>query len=150
MKPEPLTPCARERDLAPRLPHAYPFRMLDGAIMLEPGRWAVGMKNITRDDPLVDGEGALVPVLLAEAMAQIAGLTASDASDPASPAVLAQIDRFRCHLPIVVGDRLLVVARVVRRFGSTVKVRASVKVAGRFRAAAELVLHCPQAVQREQ
>lgn len=148
MKPEPVIPPAAERDLARRLPHAYPFRLLDRAVMLEPGRWALGMKNLTRDDPLVDAEGAFAPVLLAEAMAQTAGLAASDASEGMSPAVLAHIDRFRCHLPIVAGDRLLVAARVVRRFGATVKVRASVKVAGRFRAAAELVLHFPQAVQR--
>lgn len=150
MKPEPRTARAPDREPALRLPHAYPFRLLDRAVMLEPGRWAVGMRNLTRDDPLVDAEGALAPVLLAEAMAQTAGLAASDASEPASPGVLAQIDRFRCSSAIVAGDHLLVAARVVRRFGATVKVRASVKVAGRFRAAAELVLQFPQAAQRAQ
>jgi len=119
-------------------------------IRLIAGRYSMARAVTKAADSQVVRHSMRPSSLLAEAMAQIAGLTASDASDPASPAVLAQIDRFRCHLPIVVGDRLLVVARVVRRFGSTVKVRASVKVAGRFRAAAELVLHCPQAVQREQ
>jgi 3-hydroxyacyl-[acyl-carrier-protein] dehydratase len=149
MKPDLLIAHSEGRDRALRLPHAYPFHLLDRAVVLAPGRWAVGMRNLTRDDPLVDAEGTLAPVLLAEAMAQTAGLAASEASGSASAAVLAQIDRFRCYPPVVAGDHLLVVARVVRRFGSTVKVRASVKVAGRFRAAAELVLHCPQAAQRE-
>ena len=124
------------------LPHAYPFLLLDRALMIEPGRWAVGLKNVTGNDPLVE-DGVLAPVLLAEVMAQAAGLAAAELLDHPLPAVLAQIDRFRCRSPIVVGDQLLVTARVVRRFGALVKVRASVRVAGRSRAAAELVLHFP-------
>jgi len=54
---------------------------------------------------------------------------------------LARIDRYRCRPPIVVGDRLLVTARVVRRFGASVIVRAAVRINDRPRAAAELVLH---------
>lgn len=126
------------------LPHAYPFLMLDRALMIEPGRWAVGLKNVTGDDPLVE-DGVLAPVLLAEAMAQAAGLAAAESLERTLPAVLAHIDRFRCRLPVVAGDQLLVTARVVRRFGAAVKVRASVRVAGRSRAAAELILHFPVA-----
>jgi 3-hydroxyacyl-[acyl-carrier-protein] dehydratase len=150
MKPDLLLAHGEGRDPALRLPHAYPFHLLDRAVVLAPGRWAVGMKNLTRDDPLVDAEGRLAPVLLAEAMAQTAGLAASDASGAASAGVLAQIDRFRCYPPVVAGDHLLVTARVVRRFGAAVKVRASVRVAGRLRAAAEFVLHFPQPSRREQ
>jgi 3-hydroxyacyl-[acyl-carrier-protein] dehydratase len=144
MNPDPLTVHNEDWEPALRLPQAYPFQLLDRAVVLAPGRWAVGMRNLTRDDPLVDGDGRLAPVLLAEAMAQAAGLAASEASGPASAAVLGQIDRFRCRPSVVAGDHLLVAARVVRRFGATVKVRASVKVAGHLRAAAEFVLHFPQ------
>jgi 3-hydroxyacyl-[acyl-carrier-protein] dehydratase len=150
MKSDLLITHSEGRDPALRLPHAYPFHLLDCALVLAPGRWAVGMKNLTRDDPLVDAEGRLAPVLLAEAMAQTAGLAASEASGAASVAVLAQIDRFRCRPPVVAGDYLLVAARVVRRFGAAVKVRASVKVDGRLRAAAEFVLRFPQPSRREQ
>jgi 3-hydroxyacyl-[acyl-carrier-protein] dehydratase len=149
MKPDPVTARVLDREPVHRFPHAYPFRLLDRAFILEPGRWAVGVKNLTRDDPLLDAEGTLAPVLLAEAMAQTAGLAASDASRSDSPAVVAQIDRFRCYPPILAGDHLVVAARVVRRFGATVKVRASVRLAGRFRAAAELVLRFSHASPRE-
>jgi predicted hotdog family 3-hydroxylacyl-ACP dehydratase len=132
-----------------RLPHAYPFRLLDRAVVLESGGWAFGLKNLTRGDPLVDAEGALAPVLLAEMMAQAAGLAAAAGSKVASPAVLARIDRFRCSPPIIAGDHLLVAARVVRRFGATVQVRASVTAAGRRCAAAELVLQFAQALHRD-
>ena len=143
MNPDPLTVNGEGQNPASRLPHAYPFHLLDRAVVLAPGRWAVGVKNLTRDDPLVDGEGRLAPVLLAEAMAQTAGLAVSGSSGTASMAMLGQIDRFRCRASVVAGDSLLVGARVVRRFGAAVKVRASVKVAGRLRAAAEFVLHFP-------
>ena len=58
MKPDLLIAHSEDRDPALRLPHAYPFHLLDRAVVLAPGRWAVGMKNLTRDDPLVDAEGS--------------------------------------------------------------------------------------------
>ncbi|HXQ23015.1 MAG TPA: hypothetical protein VN812_15160 [Candidatus Acidoferrales bacterium] len=124
-----------------RLPHAYPFRLLDRTVMLEPGRWAVAIKNLTRDDPLVDGEGVLPPVLLAEVMAQAAGLAAVESPGHAVPGMLAHIDRFRCRSPVRAGDQLLVTVHVVRRFGANVKAHAAVRVDSRRCAAAELVLH---------
>ncbi len=126
-----------------RLPHAYPFRLLYRTLMLEPGRWAVAIKNLTRDDPLADADGVLLPVLLAEVMAQAAGLAAVESPGDAASGMLVHIGRFRCRPPVRAGDQLLVTARVLRRFGANVKVHAAVRVAGRRCAAAELVLHVP-------
>lgn len=129
-----------EGDAAARLPHAYPFRLVDRVLALEPERWAIGLKNLTRDDPLLTDDGTLPVVLLVEIMAQVAGLAGSARAAAAGPVVLAQINRFRCRTAAVAGDCLLVVAKVRRRFGSAVKLHAVVIVAGRRRAAAELVL----------
>ena len=63
-----------ERRTALPLPHAYPFLLLDRVVEMVPGVSAVAMKNLTRDDPLLDGDGCLPAVLLAEAMAQCAGM----------------------------------------------------------------------------
>ncbi|HUI25330.1 MAG TPA: 3-hydroxyacyl-[acyl-carrier-protein] dehydratase FabZ [Candidatus Kryptonia bacterium] len=135
-------PEAFERSAVDLLPHRYPFLLLDRVLMVEPGRWAAAVKNITRDEPLVDANGQLPAVLLAEVMAQTAGLAAATptAGEPA-PAMLVKLDRFRCRR-VAAGDQLLAVARVLRRFGASVSVRARLSVAGRPRAAAELVLHC--------
>ncbi len=127
--------------LLQRLPHAYPFVLLDRVLMVDPGHWAVASKQLTRDDALVDARGVLPPALLAEAMAQTAGLAVS--APPRSVAWLVQIDRFRCRVPVHSGTALVVIARVLRRFGRTVKVRASISMAGRRCAAGELVLHLP-------
>lgn len=125
------------------LPHAYPFLLVDRILVRERGRWAVSIKNLTRNDPLMDEKGHLPSALVVEAMAQTAGLAAFDGS-AGEPAFLARINRFRCRPPFVAGDQLLITVRVVRRLGGSVKVRGSVRVADRWRAAAELVLHGPR------
>jgi len=119
------------------LPHAYPFLLIDRIVEMVPGERAVAVKNLTLGDPLLDGDGVLPSVLLAEAMAQCAGLALGP---PTGRAVLASIDRFRSRPWVRAGDQLRVSARVVRSFGATVKVRAVVRVNGRLRAAGDVVL----------
>lgn len=122
------------------LPHEFPFILVDRTIMLEPDRWVVTVKNVTRNDPLVDAKGNLPASLVAEVMAQTAGLAMSPPATGGAT-VLARLDRFRCRLPFRSGDQLVVTVRVVRRLGSGAKVRASVRVNGHCRAAGELVLY---------
>lgn len=122
------------------LPHAFPFMLVDRILMLEPDRWVVTVKNVTRNDPLVDAQGNLPAALVAEVMAQTAGLAMTPVAGGGAT-VLARLDRFRCRLPVRSGDQLVVTVRVVRRLGSGAKVRACIRVCGRYRAAGELVLY---------
>ena len=124
----------------PPLPHAYPFRLLDRVLMVEPGRWAVALKLVSRDDRLAGPDGTYAPVLLAEMMAQAGGLAAAAAG--AHVGVVAAIERFRCgrRVAVVAGERLIVTVRVVRRFGAAVKTHAAVHAGRRRCAAAEVVL----------
>jgi 3-hydroxyacyl-[acyl-carrier-protein] dehydratase len=126
------------------LPHRYPFLLLDRVVEIHPGISASAVKNLTRDDPLLDGDGFLAPVLLAEAMAQCAGLAVLG-KEPGAGGVLARIDRFRSRGSIVAGDQLQVHVRVLRIFGATVKARGIVRVNGRIRAAGDLVLQLASA-----
>lgn len=122
------------------LPHGYPFLLLDRIVEVVPGVSAVALKNLTRSDPLLDADGCLPAVLLAEAIAQCVGLAVFGVR-PGTGAVLARIDRFRSsRSAIVAGDQLHVRARILRVFGATVKSRGVVRVNGRIRAAGELVL----------
>lgn len=120
-----------------RLPHQPPFRMIDRALLVEPGAHAVAAKQISQADPHVDGNGAWPPVLLAEMMAETAGLAAAGADGQL--AVVAKLARLRCRR-VFVGDRLVCVARVVRLFGGSAMVRAVVRTDRRRCAAGELVL----------
>jgi len=125
--------------LLDRLPHAPPFRLLDRVLWLAPGEAVIALKEIAAGDPFADGTGEWPAVLLAEAMAQAAGLAAAPEADGAA-AVVAGFDRVRIRGGTRIGDRLLVVARVRRRFGATAMVRCAARTARQRRAAAEIVL----------
>jgi 3-hydroxyacyl-[acyl-carrier-protein] dehydratase len=124
------------------LPHAYPFLLVDRILVREPERWAVTLRNLTCNDPLMNDDGHLPPALVVEVMAQTAGLALVPGSNGGAT-LLARVDRFRCRPPFRAGEQLLSIARVVRRLGSIVKVNAAIRVDWRWRAAAELVLHNP-------
>ncbi|HEX2729505.1 MAG TPA: 3-hydroxyacyl-ACP dehydratase FabZ, partial [Rubrobacteraceae bacterium] len=67
----PLGPAAI-RDL---IPHRYPFLLVDRIEELEPGKRAVGLKNVTQNEPFFQGHFPDYPVmpgvLIIEAMAQV-------------------------------------------------------------------------------
>lgn len=132
------------RSAIEQLPHRYPFLLLDRVLMIDTGRWAVALKNVSQNEPLIDAHGEFPAALLAEVMAQTAGLAAAPSRDRAIPGVLVKVDRFRCRRPVVAGDRLVAVARVTRRLGLNVSVRACIRRGGRAWAGAELVLHFPR------
>jgi len=122
------------------LPHAYPFLLLDRIVAVQAGAHACAIKNLVRGDPLLDANGFLPPVLLVEAMAEVAGI-ACVGSYPGRNGMLARVDRFRSRTTLAAGDRLEVSARILKTFGAVVRARAVVRVAGRVRAAGEIVLH---------
>jgi 3-hydroxyacyl-[acyl-carrier-protein] dehydratase len=127
------------------LPHAFPFLLLDRVLTVDPGRWAAAVRRLTFDDPLLDAGGELPAVLVLEAMAQTAGVAAAAVSTTTARfGFIARVQRFRCLPPFVAGEELLIVARVVRRFGANLRVHASVRTDTRRRAGAALVLHLPE------
>ena len=69
------------------LPHRYPFLLVDRIVELEQGKKAVGIKNVTANEPFFQGHFPGFPimpgVLIVEALAQTAGIAASsDAPNP--------------------------------------------------------------------
>ena len=121
------------------LPHAYPFLLLDRIVEVRTGRSARAVKNVTRDDPLLDAAGCLPPVLLAEALAEAAGVAAIGLHGRMT-GVLARIERFRSRAPVHAGDRLEISVRVLKVFGTIVKARGVVRIDGRIGAAGEVFL----------
>ncbi len=67
-------------DIRRRLPHRYPFLLVDRVVDYEPGERLVGIKQVTANEPWVTGHfpgKAIMPgVLLVESMAQCCGLLA--------------------------------------------------------------------------
>jgi 3-hydroxyacyl-[acyl-carrier-protein] dehydratase len=116
------------------LPHRYPFLLVDRLIEYEQGRRAVGIKNVTFNEPHFQGHfpgRPLMPgVLIVEAMAQVGGLLIKRMPEVAKGLfVFAGIDGVRFRRPVVPGDQLRITCELLslkrRRFGK-VRARATV------------------------
>lgn len=97
-----------------RLPHRYPFLMVDRVVELEPGKRAVALKNVTVNEPHFAGHypgRPIMPgVLLLEALAQVGGLAVMVPDEDKVPdsrvPLLAGVDKARFRRPVVPGDQL--------------------------------------------
>lgn len=118
------------------LPHRYPFALVDRIVEYVPGERAVGIKNVTFNEPHFQGhfpDRPIMPgVLIVEAMAQVGGVVLSQLPDVEQGLFMfAGIDKVRFRRPVVPGDRLVMTVQLLcvkrRRFG---KVQARAEVDG--------------------
>ena len=103
------------------LPHRYPFLLVDRIREIEADRRAVGIKNVTVNEPFFQGHfpgRPIMPgVLIIEAMAQVGGVLAFKSSPPnGHPVVyLTGVDNAKFRRPVVPGDQLRLEVEVVKR-----------------------------------
>lgn len=104
------------------IPHRYPFLLVDRVTELEPGRRAVGWKNVTMGDPFFAGHFPDYPVmpgvLIVEALAQVGAVALLTTDDfRGQLALFAGIDKVRFKRQVKPGDvlRLEVELGQVRR-----------------------------------
>ena len=106
-----------------RLPHRYPFLLVDKAEEFVPATSIVGIKNVTHNEPFFPGHFPIDPVmpgvLIVEAMAQTAGaLVVHSLSGKASASVyFLTIDNARFRKPVVPGDLLRMPVKKMRQRG---------------------------------
>lgn len=115
------------------LPHRYPMLLVDRILEIEPGKRAVGLKNVTINEEFFNGHfpgQAMMPgVLILEAMAQVGGvLMLSVPTLRTKLAVIGGIDNVRFRKPVVPGDALITEVEVltVRRSFGKVKLTGRV------------------------
>ena len=137
-----------------RLPHRYPFLMVDRVLELRDNR-VLTLKNVSIDEPFFNGHFPGRPVmpgvLVVEAMAQSGALVAlgimnpdimntelNSAQRPAALFMLTGIDRLRLRRPVVPGDQLRIEVRLLKHHRPLWKMHAEARVDGDLVAETEL------------
>jgi UDP-3-O-[3-hydroxymyristoyl] N-acetylglucosamine deacetylase/3-hydroxyacyl-[acyl-carrier-protein] dehydratase len=125
------------------LPHRYPFLMVDRVIEIDGFRRAVGIKNVTVNEPYFQGhypDQPIMPgVLLVEAMAQLGGLLLLRKLELTGKLpVLLSIDRVKFRRAVVPGDQVRLEAETVRLAGGRGRVQCRASVQGALAAQARL------------
>lgn len=100
------------------LPHRYPFALLDRILDFVPGEKAVGLKNVTFNEPYFPGHipnRPLMPgVLMVEAMAQVGGVILTQLPGMKGKFfAFAGIDKVRFRRPVTPGDQLIMTVELL-------------------------------------
>ena len=119
------------------LPHRYPFLLVDRVIELEGFRRAVGIKNVSVNEPFFQGhypdEPIMPGVLILEAMAQLGGLLLLRKLELSGKVpVLLSIDKVKFRRAVVPGDQLRLEAFTLRLSGGRGRVRCRASVDGQL------------------
>ena len=124
------------------LPHRYPFLLVDRIIELEPGQRAVGLKNVSGNEPFFPGhfpgQPVMPGVLIVEALAQTGAVALlSQPGLEGKLAFFAGIDSCRFRQPVVPGDRLRLETTLTKIRGSIGKGRGKAFVESKLAAEGE-------------
>ena len=130
-----------------RLPHRYPFLLIDRITELIPGRRVVAVKNVTINEPFFaghfPGEPIMPGVLIVEAMAQAGGVlaweTADKKEDKKMTFYFTAMDKVRFRKPVVPGDQLVFEVALLRVRSTAVKMSGTANVDGQLAAEAEMM-----------
>ena len=130
------------RAILDRLPHRYPFLLVDRVVERVPGQMVRALKNVTINEPFFQGHFPDYPVmpgvLILEALAQAAGLALDD-SEAGVRGLLAGIDHARLRRPVIPGDRLELTVRIQKQRAKLVQAAGEATVDGKTAAEAEIL-----------
>lgn len=127
------------------LPHRYPFLMIDRIIEIDGDNSAIGVKNVTINEPHFQGHFPDFPVmpgvLLVEGMAQTAGaICVAALGETYQPQIVyfMSIDKAKFRRPVVPGDCVHFHVRKIRNRGPVWRFQGEAKVGGTLVAEAEV------------
>lgn len=126
------------------IPHRYPFLLVDRILEIEQGKRAVGIKNVTANEPFFQGHfpgNPIMPgVLIVEAMAQVGAVAVLSCDEHKGRlAVFAGIDKLRFREQVVPGDQLVLEAEMIALKRGIGKARVQATVGGKTAASGELM-----------
>ena len=119
------------------IPHRYPFLMIDRVDQVVEGTSAIGIKNVTINEPFFQGhfpsEPVMPGVLIIEAMAQTSAVLVVYTLGKAFEGKLVyfmSVDNARFRKPVIPGDQLRIYVTKDRHRGMVWKFTAEAKVDG--------------------
>ncbi len=129
------------------IPHRYPFLLVDRIVEMELGKRAVGLKNVTINEPFFPGHfphnpvmpGVLIIESLAQAAAVLAFKTEGTVPDKDAMVYFASVDNVRFKRPVVPGDQLMLEVEIVRTIRNIWKFKGVARVAGEVATEAEFM-----------
>jgi 3-hydroxyacyl-[acyl-carrier-protein] dehydratase len=133
-------------DILECLPHRYPFLMVDRIIDIDGDESAIGIKNVSFNEPIFQGHFPGKPVfpgvLIIEAMAQTAGaiVIAHDAAAGVAKSIVLMltIDKAKFRKPAGPGDRIEFHIKKIHRRRTVGRYEARAMVDGVLIAEAEV------------
>lgn len=112
------------QDIKRMIPHRYPFLLIDRVREIDLNKSAVGIKNVTFNEPHFQGHFPAQPIMpgvtIVEAMAQTAAVLVVMTLDMVDEEMLVyflSIDNCKFRHPVTPGDRLELHVKVVRGRG---------------------------------
>lgn len=127
------------------IPHRYPMLLIDKVVDMVPGTSAVGIKNVSYNEPQFQGHFPRRPVMpgvmIVESMAQTAGVLVVHTLGKESEGKLVyflSIDEARFRKPVVPGDVMRIHVVKDRNRGNVWRFKCEVKVDDKL--AAEAVI----------
>jgi len=119
------------------IPHRFPFLMIDRIVELELDVKAVGLKNVSINEPFFQGhfprEAVMPGVLIIESMAQTAAVLVVETLQGSAAGKLVyfmSVDDGRFRKPVFPGDQILVEVSKIRSRGNVWKFRGEARVDG--------------------
>lgn len=138
--------CIDVEGIMKRIPHRYPFLLLDGILHCTPGESISAVKNVSFNEPYFlghfPGHPVMPGVLIVETMAQAGGVLIWESVPPEErdfTLYLATVERTRFRQPVRPGDRLLVTVNLTSRRRNFWRFDAVAEVDGRRVASSEFL-----------
>lgn len=131
-------------DIQNIIPHRYPFLLVDKITEIEYGKKAIGIKNVTVNEPFFQGHfpgNPIMPgVLIVEAMAQVGAVSILGMDENKGKlAVFTGIDGMRFRRQVVPGDILRMEVEMVAFKRGIGKAKAEAYVGDQLAASGELM-----------
>jgi 3-hydroxyacyl-[acyl-carrier-protein] dehydratase len=104
------------------IPHRYPFLLVDKIVEIDEAKRAVGIKNVTINEPFFQGHFPEYPVmpgvLIVEAMAQVGAIAVLHMEENKGKiGFLAGLDKCRFKRQVKPGDQLRLEVEIIRMKG---------------------------------